>query len=57
MNTLPKLVFTIEEACQILKVSRTTIWRLVRRKKLKTFRIGRRVLFTLEALQDFLGQQ
>jgi len=56
MNTFPKLVYTVEETCQILKVSRTTVWKLVRGKKLKTVRIGRRVLFTLQALQDFLGQ-
>ena len=57
MTNLPKLVFTIEETCQLLSLSRTTIWKLVKSKKLKVCRVGRRVLFTLQAIQDFLDQQ
>ena len=53
---LPKILYSISESQEILGVSRTTIWRLIRRKKLKPTRIGSRVLFTLESLQDYVTQ-
>jgi len=54
--SLPKLLYSITEAQEILCISRTTLWRLVRRKKLKPTRVGTRVLFTLESLQDYVTQ-
>jgi excisionase family DNA binding protein len=55
MESLPKLVYTVKEACRILRVSRTTVWKLVQSKKLKAVRIGRRVLFTPKAIEEFLN--
>jgi excisionase family DNA binding protein len=54
-TNLPRLTFTVREVCQSLQISRTTLWKLVRSRKLKPLRIGRRVLFTMEALQAFLN--
>jgi excisionase family DNA binding protein len=55
-NNLPQLIYTVREAVQITRLSRTTLWKAVKSGKLKTCRIGaRRVLFTLTALQDFLN--
>lgn len=57
MNALPKLVFTVEETCETLSISRTTLWKLVRTGKLEPFRIGRCLRFTREALEDFLSRK
>lgn len=52
---LPKLVFTIPETCQLLGgISRSTLWKLCRARRLKPVRIGRRVLFSLTAINAFL---
>jgi excisionase family DNA binding protein len=55
MRELPKLIYTVQEACQILHIGRTTLWKLVKTKQLKPFYIGRRPFFTLQALQDFIS--
>ncbi len=58
MNTttadIPKLTYSITEACKALQISRTTLWKLVKARRLKPIRIGRRVLFTTRALEEFL---
>ena len=50
-----KLTFSIPEVCEALQISRTTLWKLVRSRRLKPVRIGRRVLFSLKAVEDFLN--
>jgi len=57
MNTIdtPKLTYSIPEACKALQISRTTLWKLVKSRRLKPLRIGRRVLFTTAALEEFLN--
>ena len=52
---VPKLTYSIPEVCEALQISRTTLWKLVRSRRLKPVRIGRRVLFSLKALEDFLN--
>ena len=52
---VPKLTYSIPEVCEALQISRTTLWKLVRSRRLKPVRIGRRVLFSLRALEDFLN--
>ena len=51
----PKLTYSIREVCESLQISRTTLWKLVRSRRLKTVRIGRRVLFSLKSIDDFLN--
>ncbi len=51
----PKLTYTIPEACKALQISRSTLWKLVKSRRLKPLRIGRRVLFTTRALEEFLN--
>jgi excisionase family DNA binding protein len=51
---IPKLTYSIPEACKALQISRTTLWKLVKSRRLKPVRIGRRVLFPIRALDDFL---
>ena len=52
---IPKLTFSIPEVCEALQISRTTLWKLVRSRRLKPVRIGRRVLFSLKSVEDFLN--
>jgi excisionase family DNA binding protein len=51
----PKLTYSIPEACKALQISRTTLWKLVKARRLKPVRIGRRVLFTTRTLEEFLN--
>jgi excisionase family DNA binding protein len=50
----PKLTYSVPEACKALQISRTTLWKLVKSRRLQPLRIGRRVLFTTRALEEFL---
>jgi excisionase family DNA binding protein len=51
----PTLVLTAKEAYELLQISRTTLWKLVKQKKLKTCSFGgRRRLFSRETLEQFV---
>jgi excisionase family DNA binding protein len=54
-TNVPKLTYSIPEVCEALQISRTTLWKLVRSRRLKPVRIGRRVLFSLQAVEEFLN--
>jgi excisionase family DNA binding protein len=54
-DTTPKLTYSIAEVCKALQISRTTLWKLVKSRRLKPIRIGRRVLFPLRAIDEFLN--
>ena len=56
-DSLPKILFSYMEACDILMVSRTTLWKLVKSNRLRCTRIGKRVFFKLSQLTDFLDKQ
>jgi excisionase family DNA binding protein len=50
---MPPLCVTVEEACRLVGVSRSTVWSLIGSGKIKVARIGRRTLplyASLEAL-------
>ncbi len=49
-----KEFLNIQEACQLLGISRTTLWRLVRDGKVKSSKIGRRVILHKNDLVTFL---
>lgn len=51
----PKLTYSIPEICKALQISRTTLWKLVQSRRLKPVRIGRRVLFSLRTIDEFLN--
>jgi excisionase family DNA binding protein len=51
---LPKLGYSIKEAQRITGIGRTTLWKAINKGKLRHFRVGRRILFSPEHLQDFL---
>lgn len=44
------VVYTITEACQVLKVSRWTLYELIRKRQLSTITIGKRRLVPVAAI-------
>ena len=53
-ESFPKLGYSFKEAQKITGVGRTTLWKAIDEGRLKCFRVGRRVLFSLKHLQDFM---
>jgi len=49
-----KLAFNIREAERITGLGRTTLWKAISGGQLKCYKVGRRVLFSLEHLKLFL---
>lgn len=47
-----KEFLTIQETCQLLGLSRTTLWRVIKQGKLKTTKFGRRVIIRKEDLNQ-----
>jgi excisionase family DNA binding protein len=49
-----RLTYTVKEACGIIGISRTTLWRAIRKGRLGCYRVGRRVLLSEEHMTGFL---
>jgi len=49
-----RLGLSIKEAISITGLGRTTLWKAIRKGKLRCFKIGRRILFSPDHLQEFL---
>ena len=49
-----RLVFTVEEAAQLLGISRSFAYEAARRGEIPSMRIGRRILVPKAALERFL---
>ena len=48
-----KLCVTLKEACDMLSISRSSIYRLVNRGKLNPRKLGSRTLFLVAEIEDF----
>ena len=48
-------IYTMQEACDLLKITRMSMYRYMRAGKLKGSKIGRDWRFTEEQLKDFLN--
>ena len=53
---MSELVLTVDEAAQRLRVSRWTLYNLIRSNQLRTVKIGRRRLIPVDALAEYLAQ-
>ena len=51
------MLLSFEKAAKALTLSRATLDRIVRRGEIQPIRIGRRVLFTPAALQEFVEKK
>ncbi len=53
---LQPFVLTIEEACLVLRISKGSLYKLIRRKQLKTVRFGRRRYVPAEEIQKMINE-
>lgn len=47
-------ILSVDELCEILSISRNTAYDLLRRKTIRSFRIGRTWKIPLASLKDFV---
>lgn len=52
---VPKIGYSIKEATKITGLGRTSLFYAVEAGKLRCFKVGRRVLFSLKHLEDFMA--
>ena len=50
-------VLTVQEAATVLRVGRTTMYRLIKTGKIKTIKIGRKILIPRSFIQLFVEKQ
>ena len=55
MNEL-QVARTVDEAASLLRVCRTTVRNLCTSKKLKTFRVGKRILIPASSIESLLSE-
>jgi len=53
MNNLP-ILYTAEEAADILNIGRSTVFKLMKQNRIESIRLGRTRRIPLDALQDFV---
>jgi len=52
----PPVLYTTKEAMELLKVSRTTLYRLVKNQGLKSIKVGGTIRFTEDEINRFLEE-
>lgn len=55
MELQAKEFLTIQETCKLLGISRTTLWRILKQGKLKSAKIGSRVIIRKEDLNSLFN--
>jgi excisionase family DNA binding protein len=53
--SLPKVGYSMKEAQKITGLGKTTLWEAIAKGELKCFKVGRRTLFSLKHLEDFMA--
>jgi excisionase family DNA binding protein len=48
-------IYTIKQVAEYCHVSKATVWRWLREKKLKYFQVGGKKMITESDLKDFIG--
>ena len=51
-----RVAYTMKEALELLPISRTTIYQLVKEGRLRSLRVGKKILIPVTAIDEFLGQ-
>lgn len=49
-------LLTLDETCEALRISRVTLWRLIRSGDIAAFRIGSRVKVPASGVEDYLAR-
>ena len=52
----PERNLTRDEVCELLKVSKVTLWKLTKEKKINAITIGRRVLYAESEVKRYLEE-
>jgi excisionase family DNA binding protein len=52
---MERLAFTVSEACQALRIGRTTFYQLLANGELKAVALGRKTLIPRDALESFMA--
>lgn len=50
-------LFTVDEACELLRIGKTSFYRLLHSGKLHAFRINRKWMIPRQAIQNFILEQ
>lgn len=53
---LPRLVYTIREACQVSTLGRATIYNHINANRLRVVRVGGRTLIPADSLHELLSE-
>jgi excisionase family DNA binding protein len=54
-SSLPRVGYSMAEAKKITGLGRTTLYEAISDGRLKCFKVGRRTLFSLKHLEDFMA--
>lgn len=54
-NTFPKIAYSIKEACETSSLSRTTLYKHIRNKRLRVVRVGGRTVIPADSLYALVG--
>ena len=57
MREQEKLVYTLEQAAEVMQISRPTMLNLVNKSGFPSSRVGRRWMIPVDELQRWLGEQ
>jgi hypothetical protein len=52
---MEKLTFTEAEFCKVVGISRTTAWNLRRKGRLQHCRVGAKILYTQQHIENFVS--
>jgi excisionase family DNA binding protein len=50
-------IWTVEEICDYLKIPRSTLYKLIRDKKIPAFRVGRHWRFQKDKIEEWVEEQ
>lgn len=56
-STIEPLAYSVNEAAQVLGVSKPTLYKYVNRKDFPSFKLGGRTLISAEGLKDWVRRQ
>ena len=56
MSDIPRLM-TAQEAAELLRIPRSTVYELARTRRIPFLKVGRRTLFAQQALLDWVAAQ
>jgi excisionase family DNA binding protein len=52
---IERIGVSVKEAATMLGLCERTVWKLINNNKIKTIRIGRRVIVSVQSLRDFVN--